>query len=91
MTTTAGKRSAAVTIGMPFSVTVPFPNNSDDQRSRWHGAFCYFLGGDAPLDLPVPTVGWTVSGRERVFSAESVSRVFAASRNPRVWRFRERT
>jgi hypothetical protein len=86
MTTTAAKRSSAVTIGMPFSVTVPFPNAADDQGSRWHGAFCYFMGAD----LPVPTVGWTVSGRERVFKAESVSRVFAASRNPRVWRFRER-
>jgi hypothetical protein len=91
MTTTAAKRSAAAGFSLPGFVTIPFPDNTDDQRSRWHGAFCYFLGSDAPTDLPVPTVGWTVSGRERVFSAESVSRVFAASRNPRVWRFRERT
>lgn len=90
MTFAASKRSMAVTVGMPFSVTVPFPDNSGDELSRWHGAFCYFLDGEIP-DLPVPTVGWTVSGRERIFSAESVSRVFAASRNPRVWRFRERT
>jgi len=88
MTTTAARRSMAVAVGMPFSVTLPFPDNTDDQSSRWHGAFCYFIERG---DLPVPTVGWTVSGRERVFSAESVSRVFAASRNPRVWRFRERT
>jgi hypothetical protein len=85
---TAERRSMAVTVGMPFSVTLPFPENTDDQLSRWHGAFCYFIERG---DLPVPTVGWTVSGRERVFSAESVSRVFAVSRNPRVWRFRERT
>lgn len=78
----------AATVGMPFSVTVPFPDSTNDQLSRWHGAFSYFLEQG---ELPVPTVGWTVSGRERVFSAESVSRVFAASRNPRVWRFRERT
>jgi len=88
MTTTAAQRSMAATVGMPFSVTVPFPNNTGDESSRWHGAFCYFLEQG---ELPVPTVGWTVSGRERVFSAESVSRVFAASRSPRVWRFRERT
>jgi hypothetical protein len=85
MTTTAAKRSMAVTVGMPFSVTVPFPTGTDDQISRWHAGFSYFLDR-----LPVPTVGWTVSGRERVFKTESVSRVFAASRNPRVWRFRER-
>ena len=88
MTTTAAKRSMAVTVGMPFSVTVPFPDGASDQPSRWHSAFCYYLERS---ELPVPTVGWRVSGRERVFSAESVSRVFAASRNPRVWRFRERT
>ena len=87
MTTTAARRSMAATVGMPFSVTVPFPDNTSDQLSRWHGAFCYFL---ERTELPVPTVGWTVSGRERVFSAESVSRVFAASRSPRVWRFTER-
>lgn len=87
MTTTAAKRSAAAGVALPGFVTIPFPNAADDQASRWHGAFCYFLGAD----LPIPTVGWTVSGRERVFNAESVSRVFAASRNPRVWRFRERT
>ena len=90
MTTTAAKRSAAAGVALPGFVTIPFPDATDDQGSRWHGAFCYFLGGEI-LDLPVPAVGWTVSGRERVFSAESVSRVFAASRNPRVWRFRERT
>lgn len=88
MTTTAAKRSAAAGVALPGFVTLPFANGTDDQGSRWHGAFCYFIGQG---DLPVPTVGWTVSGRERVFSAESVSRVFAASRNPRVWRFRERT
>lgn len=86
MTTTAAKRSAAAGFALPAIVSVPFPNAADDQVSRWHGAFCYFLGAE----LPVPTVGWTVSGRERVFSAESVSRVFAASRSPRVWRFTER-
>jgi hypothetical protein len=88
MTTTAAKRSAAAGVALPGFVTIPFPDNTDDELSRWHGAFSYFVEQG---DLPVPTVGWTVSGRERVFSAESVSRVFAASRNPRVWRFRERT
>ena len=87
MTTTAAKRNAAAGFALPGFVTLPFATGTDDEQSRWHGGFCYFLGGD----VPVPTVGWTVSGRERVFSAESVSRVFAASRNPRVWRFRERT
>jgi hypothetical protein len=88
MTTTAAKRSAAAGVALPGFVTIPFANGTDDQTSRWHGAFCYFLGSE---QTAVPAVGWTVSGRERVFSAESVSRVFAASRNPRVWRFRERT
>ena len=88
MTTTAAKRSAAAGVALPGFVTIPFPDNTSDQLSRWHGAFCYLL---ERTELPVPTVGWTVSGRERVFNAESVSRVFAASRNPRVWRFRERT
>jgi hypothetical protein len=91
MTTTATKRSAAAGFALPGFVALPFATGTDDEQSRWHGGFCYFLGGDVPTDLPVPTVGWTVSGRERVFSAESVSRVFAASRNPRVWRFREKT
>jgi hypothetical protein len=88
MTTTAARRSAAAGVALPGFVTIPFPDNTDDELSRWHGAFCYFVERG---ELPVPTVGWTVSGRERVFSAESVARVFAASRNPRVWRFRERT
>lgn len=85
MTTTAAKRSMAVTFGIPFSVTVPFPDGAEDEMSRWHSEFCYMLE-----TLPVPTIGWTVSRRERVFKAQSVSRVFAASRNPRVWRFPER-
>ena len=84
MTTTASKRSAAAGFALPAIVSVPFPNAADDQVSRWHGAFCYFA------ELPVPTVGWTVARQERVFKAESVERVFAASRSPRVWRFTER-
>lgn len=84
MTTTAAKRSAAAGFALPGIVTIPFPDNADDELSRWHGGFCYLLDS-----IPVPTVGWTVSGRERVFNAESVSRVFAASRSPRVWMFKD--
>lgn len=87
MTTTAAKRSAAAGIALPGFVTLSFPDNIDDELSRWHGAFCYFMERGA---LPSLTVGWDVARRERVFKAESVTRVFAAARSPRVWRFPER-
>lgn len=87
MTTTAAKRSAAAGFAVPGLVTIPFPDNTDDELSRWHGGFCYFI---ERTELPSPTVGWDVARRERVFKTESVTRVFAAARSPRVWRFPER-
>jgi hypothetical protein len=77
MTAAAARRSMAATVGMPFSVTVPFPDSTNDQVSRWHGAFCYLLEQG---DLPVPTIGWQMSSAERVF---------IASRSPRVWKFKD--
>jgi hypothetical protein len=85
MTITAAKRSAAAGFALPGFVTIPFPDNTDDELSRWHGGFCYLLD-----TLPSPTTGWDVARRERVFKTQSVDRVFAAARSPRVWRFPER-
>ena len=89
MTTTAAKRSMAVTVGVPFSVTVPFPNGSADQTSRWHGVFCYFPGSDAPTSPAIPTDGWTLGGRGSVFQLSANDVIFDSGRM-RVWRMKRR-
>lgn len=86
MTDTANRRRMAITIGMPFSVTVPAPNGLNDQTSRWHGAFCYFLGSEVPA---VPSDGWIFGARSTVFQF-SVSDVIFDSGRMRVWRMKRR-
>lgn len=89
MTTTAKRRSMAATIGMPFSVTVPFPDGSNDQTSRWHGAFCYFLGTEGPTSDAIPTDGWTLGARGSVFQVPANDVIFDSGRM-RVWRMKRR-
>jgi len=83
MTTTAARRSMALTVGMPFSVTVPFPNGANDQLSRWHGAFCYYVQRE------VPENGWILGARGPVFQLPVNDVIFDSGRM-RVWRMKRR-
>jgi len=73
VTLAASKRSMAMTAGMPFSVTVPFPNSIGDELSRWHGAFCYFVGSE----IPAMNHGWSFKYETSVFMCEAEVRVFS--------------
>ena len=86
MTTTASKRSMAVTVGIPFSVTVPFPDNSGDELSRWHGAFCYFFGS---LQIPNINQGWLFDYPETVFFFQSSPVLFMISGEDQAFSFEE--
>lgn len=85
MTFAASKRSMAVTVGMPFSVTVPFPNNTGDELSRWHGSFCYFLG----MQIPDMNQGWSFDYPESVFFFQSSPVLFMISGEDQVFSFEE--
>jgi hypothetical protein len=86
MTTTAAQRSMAVTVGMPFSVTVPFPNNTGDESSRWHGAFCYFFG---IVQIPDMNQGWLFGASESVFFFQSSPVLFMISGEDQTFSFEE--
>ena len=75
----------AVTVGMPFSVTVPFPNNTGDESSRWHGAFCYFLGAE----IPDVNQGWSFGASESVFFFQSSPVLFMISGEDQTFSFEE--
>jgi hypothetical protein len=89
MTTTAAKRSASAGFALPGLVTLPFADGTNDQRSRWHGAFCYFLGSDEPAVPTVPSDGWTLGARRSVFQLSANDVIFDSGRM-RVWRMKRR-
>jgi len=86
VTANASKRSMAVTVGMPFSVTVPFPDNTGDELSRWHGAFCYLVG---IVQIPDVNQGWSFGAGESVFFFQSSPVLFMISGEDQTFSFEE--